>query len=39
MKEVREAIVGILEKVTVAQLCERVRQLEGTGADLTDFMI
>src|SRR5579885_2985603 len=29
MKDVREAIVQILEGVTVAELCARVRQLEG----------
>src|SRR5687767_14981585 len=29
MKEVRDAIVAILENVTVAELCERVRTLEA----------
>lgn len=30
MKEVREAIVKILENVTVAQMCERVKALQGS---------
>ena len=29
MKDVRDAIVKILEDVTVAELCKRVRQLQG----------
>src|SRR5580698_860618 len=29
MKEVREAIVKILEDVSVAELCQRVKQLQG----------
>jgi Rrf2 family protein len=32
MKEVREAIVTILEKVTLAQLCERARELDPKGS-------
>jgi Rrf2 family protein len=39
MKEVREAIVKILETVTLAQLCERVRTLQGEQADLMDYII
>lgn len=39
MKEVRDAIVGVLERVTVAQLCERVRQLQGTQASASDYVI
>lgn len=39
MKEVRDAIVQILEKVTIAQLCERVRQLEEGRFDKLDFVI
>src|SRR5436190_3365 len=33
MKEVRDAIVKILEQVSLAQLCERVRQLEARKAN------
>ena len=35
MKEAREAVVGIMERVTLAELCERGRQLEKNpgGAD------
>jgi Rrf2 family transcriptional regulator, cysteine metabolism repressor len=36
MKEVREAVVNIMERVTLADLCERARRLEekpATGAD------
>ena len=39
MKEVREAIVKILEAVTVAQLCERVRALQGVHANPLDYVI
>ena len=39
MKEVRDAIVKILEGVTLAQLCERVRKLQGTHANPLDYMI
>ena len=39
MKEVRDAIVKILEDVTVAQLCERVKQLQGTHANPLDYII
>lgn len=39
MKEVREAIVKILETVTVAQLCERVRLLQGRQANPLDYVI
>jgi len=39
MKEVREAIVKILEGVTVAELCQRVRQLQGEHLDLPDYVI
>ena len=39
MKEVREAIVGILEQVTVAELCQRVRQLQGFQANPLDYVI
>jgi Rrf2 family protein len=39
MKEVREAIVKILESVTLAQLCERVRSLQGAQASPLDYVI
>jgi Rrf2 family protein len=39
MKEVRDAIVDILEKVTVAQLCERVRKLQCEQANPIDYVI
>jgi Rrf2 family protein len=39
MKEVREAIVKILENVTLAQLCERVRNLQGPQENPMDYVI
>ena len=39
MKEVREAIVKILAEVTVGQLCERVRKLQGDHASSLDYII
>jgi Rrf2 family protein len=39
MKEVRDAIVRILEGVTLAQLCERVRQLQGSHSNPLDYII
>jgi Rrf2 family protein len=39
MKEVRDAIVRILEGVTLAQLCERVKQLQGEHASVLDYVI
>ena len=39
MKEVREAIVRILEGVTFAQLCERVRKLQGQHENPLDYVI
>ena len=39
MKEVRDAIVKILESVTLAQLCERVRKLQGEHASPLDYVI
>lgn len=39
MKDVREAIVKILESVTVAELCERARRLEGPLTKPLDFII
>jgi len=39
MQEVRAAIVNILERVTLAQLCERVRLLQGEHANPLDYII
>ena len=39
MKEVREAIVGILETVTVADLCARAKKLESLPANPLDYVI
>ena len=39
MKEVRDAIVKILEGVTVAELCQRVRRLQGEHANPFDYII
>src|SRR2546425_12476671 len=39
MKEVRDAIVKILERVTVAELCRRVRDLQGDQANPLDYII
>jgi Rrf2 family protein len=39
MKEVRDGIVKILENVTVAQLCERVKMLQGSHSNPLDYII
>jgi Rrf2 family protein len=39
MKEVREAIVSILDKVTIAQMCERVRELQAKHSNPLDYVI
>ncbi|NBV22473.1 MAG: Rrf2 family transcriptional regulator [Proteobacteria bacterium] len=39
MKDVREAIVKILENVTLEQLCDRARQLQTNPANPLDFII
>jgi Rrf2 family protein len=39
MKEAREAVVGIMERVTVADLCERSRRLEQHPAGPADYAI
>jgi Rrf2 family protein len=39
MKEVRDAIANILEQFTVAQLCERVKSLQGPHANPLDYVI
>jgi Rrf2 family protein len=39
MKEVRDAIADILEQFTLAQLCERVKSLQGQQANPLDYVI
>ena len=39
MQEVRAAIATVLEHVTVADLCERVRKLRGETAAGVDYII
>jgi Rrf2 family protein len=39
MKEVRDAIVNILEGVSVAELCQRVKNLQGVHANPLDYVI
>jgi Rrf2 family protein len=39
MKEVRDAIVEILDGVTLAQLCDRVKQLQGKHENPLDYII
>lgn len=39
MKEVREAVVKIMERVTVAELCDRARRLQQASLDPLDFSI
>ena len=39
MKEARDAIVNIMERVTLAELCERSRKLEQEPLSATDFVI
>jgi len=39
MKEAREAVVGIMERATVADLCERARQLEEAPSTSLDYVI
>ena len=39
MKEVRDAIVRILEGVTLAELCARVRELQGEHSNPLDYVI
>ena len=39
MKDVRDAIVNILEGVSVAELCKRVQQLQGVHANPLDYVI
>ena len=39
MLEVREAILAVLERMTVADLCERARRLRGEPTGATDYII
>jgi Rrf2 family protein len=39
MKEVRAAIINVLGSLTVADLCERARLLQGTDTSHLDFVI
>jgi len=39
MKEVREAVVAVVERVTLAELCDRWRSLQNAPAPALDFMI
>jgi Rrf2 family protein len=39
MGEVREAVVGIMERVTLADLCDRARRLESAPAMTLDYVI
>jgi Rrf2 family protein len=39
MKEVRDAVVRIAERVTIADLCERSRRLQQGPLDTLDFVI
>jgi Rrf2 family protein len=39
MKEVRDAIVAIVERVTIAELCQRARKLQEQPLDPVDFEI
>jgi len=39
MQEVRDAIVKILEQVTLAQLCDRVKLLQGAHKNPLDYVI
>jgi Rrf2 family protein len=39
MKEVRAALEQVLEKITIADLCERARQLRGETATAADYVI
>jgi Rrf2 family protein len=39
MREVREAVVRIMERTTIAELCERARRLQQEPLDPFDFII
>ena len=39
MKEVRDAVVRVAERITIAELCERARDLQQTPLNPLDFVI
>ena len=39
MKEVREAVVKIMERITLAHLCERARHLQSLPSSVLDYII
>jgi Rrf2 family protein len=39
MKEVREAVVRVAERITIAELCNRARDLQQTPLDAIDYVI
>jgi hypothetical protein len=39
MKELREAIIKVVERVTIAELCERSRKLQAEPLTELDFVI
>ena len=39
MKEVREAVVRVAERITIAELCNRARDLQQTPLDPIDYVI
>ena len=39
MKEVRDAVVSIVERLTIADLCDRARKLQDIHANPTDYVI
>jgi Rrf2 family protein len=39
MKDVREAIVTVAERITVAEMCDRARKLQSEPLDPLDFVI
>jgi hypothetical protein len=39
MKEIREAIVNIAERVTIAEICDRWRRLQQEPTSALDFVI
>jgi Rrf2 family protein len=39
MREVREAVVKVAERITVAELCERARKLQSEPLQALDFVI
>jgi DNA-binding IscR family transcriptional regulator len=39
MKEIRDAIVAVTDRVTIGELCERWRKLQQQPLDVLDFII